>query len=400
MIVSSVRIAFIALSATCALNAAPDISNLKNCINEVRQADISPPVVPTFTPYTSNYKGLLADLQTAAAKLPHVYQEAAAKPFIQFLQTLGETKYLQLFRKTATDETAAAQQQMIPDVALAILYHETLGRGTNAFQELVSDLYDSFLNEEKRLGSQTGVPIAPPTYGVIPPLVKFGDAESGPYTWPGDATAQVLGLKCGVVSLPPAQLKGGLLAWSSLGHETGGHDVTHADQGLLDELAQKVYDAVYKKFKSRSLANYWSTCIDETTADVCGYLNMGPSLGVGLIGYFRALGNGKLRTVGSRDDPHPIDLLRGYLAAAVAKRLNFSGASDWSQVIFQETKKDNDTLYLVDSWGFYHRFQFLWIRQSHPVIPWPLQSCNQSYPVFNSILYNSCKIGRMLIKTS
>jgi hypothetical protein len=223
--------------------------------------------------------------------------------------------------------------------------------GTNAFQEIVSDLYDSFLSEEVRLGDETGVPIEPPNYGVVAPLVKFGDSDSGPYTWPGDATKQVLGMGCGIVSLPPEQLHGGLLAWSSLGHETGGHDVLHADKGLLDELAQKAYNALLQKFNSRPLATYWANCIDEAASDVCGYLHMGPSLGVGLIGYFRALGNGKLRTVGYKDGPHPIDLLRGYLAAAVAKRLSFKGASAWSQVITAETQKDNGKLYLINAIG-------------------------------------------------
>jgi len=357
MISSTLRIAVLILSTVCALHAAPDVSNLNNCIKDVRKADISPPIVPTFDSYTTNYAGLITDLEAAAVNLPYVYQEAAAKPLIHFLQNLGEWKFLQIFNENSTDELSAVLQQIIPDAVLCVLFHEgTFEVGVNAFQEIVSDLYDGFLSNEVRVSKQGGRPIEPPTYGVIPPLVKFGNAESGPYTWPCDATNQILGMHCAIVSLPPAQLKGGLIAWSCLGHETGGHDVTHADAGLLDELANKVYGAVLKKFKSKSLANYWAKCIDESAADVCGYLNMGPSLGIGLIGYFRALGNGKLRSIGSKEDPHPIDLLRGYLAAAVVKRLNFSGAEAWSQVITKETSKDNDTLYLVDQVGNYYRF--------------------------------------------
>lgn len=358
MQLSALKTGLLAFFISSALHAAPDISNLNSCIKEIRRAETSAPTVPTFDPYVSNYSKLLADLNAASKKLPHVYQEAAAKPFIQFLEDLGPSQYRKIFHGTASDENTAVLQQIIPDVALAILFHEgpSFIQGVNAFQEIASDLYDGFVADEARVSQQTGVPIDPPTYGIIPPLVKFGNADAGPYTWPCDATNQIFGMGCAVVSLPPAQLKGGLLAWSSLGHETGGHDVTHADEGLLDELATKVYSAVYSQFHSADLAKYWANCIDETSADVCGYLNMGPSLGIGLIGYFRALGNGTLRTVGSNDDPHPIDLLRGYLAAEVAKRLTFAGAAEWSQIITDETNKDRKPLYFVDQYGSYQKF--------------------------------------------
>lgn len=353
MNLSILRIATAIFSVTCVLEAAtPDISNLNNCIQDVRQAGANPPGVLSFDSYTTNYAQLLADLRAATPHLPHVYQQVAAGPLMRFLQTLGEEKFLQVFGGGSMDEQTATLQQIIPDAALAILsYEKAPSQGINAFEEIVSDLYDGFLSDEVRVSKQTHMPINPPTYGVIPPLVKFGNADAGPYTWPGDATNEILGMGCGVVSLPPAQLNGGLIAWSALGHETGGHDVTHADKGLLDELAQKVHAALMQKFKSQALADYWAGCIDETTADICGYLNMGPSLGIGLIGYFRALGDGKLRSVGSTDDPHPIDLLRGYLGAAVAKRLHFHDAAAWSQTISKETQKDNATLSLADQNG-------------------------------------------------
>lgn len=358
MIPSRLRIAALVLSGTCVLQAAtPDITNLNNCISDVRQAAVNPPLVITFDSYTTNYGQLLNDLQTATPNLPSIYQQVAAGPLIQFLQNLGEAQFLQIFSGNPQDDQTAFLQQIIPDAALAILSYEgTTLQGINAFQEIVSDLYDGFLSDETRVSQQTGKPINPPTYGVIPPLVKFGNPDAGPYTWPGDATQQAFGMGCGIVNLPPAQMQGGLIAWSALGHETGGHDVTHADKGLLDELAQQVQAALLQKFQSSDLANYWANCIDESSADVCGYLNMGPSLGIGLIGYFRALGDGKLRSSGSSDDPHPIDLLRGYLGAAVVKRLHFQDAAVWSQTITAETQKDNDTLQLVDADGNPHPF--------------------------------------------
>lgn len=337
--------------------APPDISNLNSCIQEVREAAAHPPSMLTFDSYSQNYRQLIIDLQTAIPHLPYVYQQAAGVPLLQFLQNLGEWQFLEIFSGQATDSQVAVLQQMIPDAVLSVLsYKGKTQFGIEAFQEVVSDLYDAFLNDEARINKQTRRPIQPPRYGVLPPLVKFGNPDAGPYTWPGDATAQVLGMGCGVVSLPPAEIQGGLIAWPCLGHETGGHDITHAYPGMLDELAQKVRTALLQKFHSQVLADYWARCIDEAAADVFGYLHMGPSVGIGLIGYFRALGNGQLRAVGSMQDPHPIDLLRGYLAAEVVKRLHFQDASAWSQSIAEETSKDNAPLYLVDEQGRYYTF--------------------------------------------
>ena len=348
------RIVIFIFSLSCTLHAElPDISNLNNCIEDVRKAAANPPDVPTFDPYKTDFNQLIADLQAAKAYLPYIYQEAAAKPLIQFLQNLGETQYILIFNENSINETL---KEIIADASVAILFQQEILVKSNAFQEVVSDLYDSFIKEERRTGKETGLPIKPPNYGIIPPLVKFGNAEFGPYTWPGDATYHILGMGCAIVSLPPAQLKGGLLAWTAIGHETAGHNVTHADIGLLNELKRKVYDSIYYKFKNLQLADYWANCIDESVADVCGYLNMGPSVGIGLIGYFRALGNGKLRTYGYREGPHPVDLLRGYLAAAVVKRLHFKDALAWSQIIAADTKKDNGLLFLINSDGNFSSF--------------------------------------------
>ena len=151
----------------------------------MRQAEAHPPLVRTFDSYTTNYAQLIADLQSATPNLPYVYQQAAAGPFIQFLQSLGEDQFLQIFGSDPTDDQTATLQQIIPDAALAILsYEKAPMQGINAFEEIVSDLYDGFLSDETRVGKQTGKPINPPTYGVIPPLVKFGNADAGPYTWP------------------------------------------------------------------------------------------------------------------------------------------------------------------------------------------------------------------------
>jgi hypothetical protein len=72
---------------------------------------------------------------------------------------------------------------------------------------------------------------------------------------------------------------------------------------------------------------------------------MGPAAGIGLIGFFRGLnaafgGGPKLRTIGPAADPHPADILRGFLAAATVRLLEFDEAAAWAAVIERETEKD------------------------------------------------------------
>ena len=77
----------------------------------------------------------------------------------------------------------------------------------DAFQEVVSDLYDGFLSAEDRRG------INPPDKETVAPLVKYSNPLAGPYTWPVDATSN-FGLKTAIVSLPPSHARIGLLGWA------------------------------------------------------------------------------------------------------------------------------------------------------------------------------------------
>ncbi len=54
-----------------------------------------------------------------------------------------------------------------------------------------------------------------------------------------------------------------------------------------------------------------------------------------------------LRNIGDPDpskDPHPIDILREYLAASVVRRLIFTGAEEWAKAIEAEIDKDLHTI--------------------------------------------------------
>jgi hypothetical protein len=72
---------------------------------------------------------------------------------------------------------------------------------------------------------------------------------------------------------------------------------------------------------------------------------MGPAAAIGLVSYFRALqaagGDAAiLRGAGAGNDPHPADIVRGYLAAATVRLLSFGQAAHWAHAITKETDKD------------------------------------------------------------
>src|SRR5262249_53412539 len=54
-----------------------------------------------------------------------------------------------------------------------------------------------------------------------------------------------------------------------------------------------------------------------------------------------AFGQGtRLRTDGPANDPHPADIVRGYLGAAVVRLLSFAEAAAWGNLLEAETDRD------------------------------------------------------------
>jgi hypothetical protein len=213
--------------------------------------------------------------------------------------------------------------------------HQRLGenypehiQATHAFEECMADLYDGFLSMEERRG------IKLPDHQVVSPLVKWGRPEWGPYVWPANVGGKI-GMKMSVVSMPPAYSRN-IALWAALGHETGGHAILHADDGLLREIGdiveKKIIDAPQldghfatvngRKVPLKICASaYWKYTIDETASDVCGILNLGPAAGVGLATLLIPLRRGMLTNASPSADVHPIDSLRMLLAADVVRDL-------------------------------------------------------------------------------
>ena len=312
----------------------PNLSNLAACVEDARDAGLDGTAGP---PEPHDYNQLLGRLEAAKMSLPPIYRQGVAEPFIAKLRNIGQQGFNQILQRDPRRESSAG---LMFDIAQAILQN---GEGfepiaTDGFEEIVSDLYDGFLSAEDRAG------IKPPDDTVLAPLVKWGNPDFGPYTWPIDAVSS-FDCEAAVVNLPPANARHGLFAWAALGHETAGHDILHADDGLQDEISRAVRAAIVADGLGGGLADYWSQRIDETASDVMGVLNMGPAAGIGLVVYFRGLnaafgGVATLRNDGPDDDPHPADILRGSLAAATVRLLSFDGAAAWADAIDQETEKD------------------------------------------------------------
>jgi hypothetical protein len=321
--------------ATSAVRPTVSFANLPACIADARAAALEEDGGP---PEPTTFRALRTRLEAARAKLPPAYQRAAADPFLRALDSLGSDGYREILSDDPRREGLAA---LLMDVAQAILQN---GEGyeevaTDAFQEVVSDLYDGFLSAEDRRG------VKPPDHGVLPPLVRWGSADTGPYTWPVTDTAAAFGVKAPIVSLPAANARRGLLAWAALAHETAGHDLLAADDGLHDELARAVREALAGARLGAGLADYWADRLDETASDVLGVLNMGPAAAIGVVGYFRALngawaGEAVLRSAGPEEDPHPADLLRGWLGAETVRLLSFRGAAAWADLLAAEVDRD------------------------------------------------------------
>lgn len=283
--------------------------------------------------------------------LPKLYHEVFVDPLRDLIVTEDYNLICRAFGDGPLEDWLASINQRTKGY---------LKDATHAFEEIVADLYDGFLSMEERRG------IKPPDYGTVSPLVKWGRPEYGPYTWPSE-TGKSIGMKMAVVNMPPSFSKN-ILLWSVIGHETGGHDILHADKGLLKEIGLKVSEAIMKKKDDPALKNkyaivnnrsmslaylasiYWKYTIDEAASDVCSLLNLGPAAGIGLAAILIPLGNGKLITEGPTSDDHPIHALRILLAADVIRAmpdLDANVANAWADGL--ESIVDN---YITDKNDF------------------------------------------------
>ena len=310
------------------------LAGLDACVGEAvetaRRRDGGPPDPATFA-------ALVSRVVQAGAGLPEAYQRAVVAPLVEVLRGLGPDQYRRLL---AADPARQAGAGLLLDLCQAVLQRGEghAGRATRAFQEVVSDLYAGF----GAAAARRGVPS--PEGTTLPPVVRWGRADAGPYTWPATESAK-LEVGASVVSLPAANAAGGLLAWSALGHETSGHAVLSAHPGLSAQLGQAVERAASAEAVPPRLGRYLAERIDEVAADVLGVLAMGPAGAVGLVGYLRALegawgGTARLGSVGRAGNDHPASILRAFVAAEAVRRLPLAGAGRWADRLVAEASED------------------------------------------------------------
>jgi hypothetical protein len=311
----------------------PDLSNIENCMLDAKNSILDTDPGPK---YPLDYNELRGRLEVYKNKLPKVYREAFYRPFIHKMDAINEIEYAQIL------ENYSPIAGILKDITYTIIQNgENYNQiATNSFHEVVSDLYDGFLSME----SQTGIKTTDRC--IAAPLIKWGAPDEGPYTYSVETFTKLFDMKTTLVNLPPANSRGGIFFWALIPHEVAGHDILSADPDILPEIEDDVRDELKKGNFNEILIDYWASRLSETASDVLGILNMGPAPGIAFIGTMRgyAVANNKkplIRCQGPRFDPHPADVLRGYLAASTVRRLKFDGAQAWGDAIQRETDADS-----------------------------------------------------------
>jgi hypothetical protein len=265
-------------------------------------------------------------ISPAISRLPLAYQAAYIDPLEQHLDRVLQA--------------LTGDRQILESVGGAIFDHrvDQVDPELDRFLAVISNFYRSFLDATRRAAAGF-----PPIIEQLPPLAMFQHSGNrGPFTLPVDAITRLFGGSVGVVSLPSTYRAHPLL-WASLAHETGGHDVLHADAGLLPELSESVrtffgggpIPPSGQITASQFLGLLWSFWMDEAASDVYGVMNIGPAFGLNLVAFFAALGerfhptgtptlrtsSGPAPGTGGVLDPHPTDILRPYLIKGATEAL-------------------------------------------------------------------------------
>ena len=328
-------------------NSLTELKDFSSLLSKTRAMTSSREDSPQEDYFSTKEKalGYVYDGYTA---LPSVYHSV----FVDPLKNLYVANYEQIFASIEDTGDDIPWREWFDSINQRKVGYKR--QATHAFEESIADLYDGFLSMEERKR------VKPPDYQTVSPLVLWGGPEAGPYTIPSDPEFVVkLGINMSVVSMPPSYSEN-IVLWSAIGHETGGHDILHADEGLLSEIGYTVEQEILKKKNESPLrgqevtlngrkmpvaefaAGYWKMTIDETASDVCGLLNLGPAAGIGIASLLIPIRGGKLLSEGWYDDVHPIDALRVLLAADVIRDipdLDVNIANAWGDALERIAEK-------------------------------------------------------------
>lgn len=309
-------------------------TNFREVFARLRQIDFlgeSGPPFPFEVPPIQ--AAVAAAIQQGANRIPYLFRTSYSDPLLRSLSALMQDG--QEHRSLLETLTGAVYQHAQPELIGPL----------RRLLAVTSDLFRSFLSNKRRTAADVRLVEA------IPPLAIFQrDGGAGPFTYTCSDVQRYTGASVGVVSLP-ASYRDHPLLWTTLAHETGGHDVIHADPLLLPELergAKTLFGGgpqrdTDKLSSDEAFALLWSYWMEEAAADVYAIMNVGPSFGLNLAVYFSAL-NAQIdksnepvlhsSTGFSATDPthaldtHPGDLLRlSLISGAVESLRSLSSAT-------------------------------------------------------------------------
>ncbi|HET9773652.1 MAG TPA: hypothetical protein VFP25_01575, partial [Nitrososphaeraceae archaeon] len=247
-------------------------------------------------------------------ELPQIYYDIFLDPLKEFVHTErfdviqenygNESNILDdwlscVSQRRNIEEQIKEMKDLTPKQRDEIKY---LGEATTAFEEFIADLYDGSVSESARRGAQLPVQI-------VPPLTKWGG--NSPYTY-GSKIGELFGMSMSILSMPTKYSRN-ILFWPLGGHECYHSLVDAYGTNLLNELEDLLTDAFDSLGKNKAMneetldkdllneitiwrksvewnkdnnplaqfaSRYWRRIMNETVADVCSLLNLGPSAGV------------------------------------------------------------------------------------------------------------------------
>jgi len=298
-------------------------------------------------------------LESAKHHLPLMYQRHFAEPLINNLQSLIERSRDSRYSGDNEQTTNDRLNRNVEMIAGAVYCHvaseavpKAVVQALRCFLAVVSNAFRSFLPS----GSRQIDWLPRPQQHQYPPLSTFRHGEIAPYMLTADVVNRTIGGSVGVVVLP-AHFKDHPLLWTAVAHEVGGHELLTAMPQLLLELRNGIRSLF---FNTRSLQTgevfdqdtliglLWQYWAEETIADVCGVLHLGPTYGFSLA-LFQALlyqieaekrgqtpdtllrmwstippGMAEFGLENTRLwdlDPHPVDILKIHLIIGVIENL-------------------------------------------------------------------------------
>ena len=221
-------------------------SAFNDLFNQVMQVDLFGKA-PSDLPFqdAGDAGSVGAAIESGIPYVPLAFQGAYVNPLLQNLSSV----LTQLDGDVTAIETISGAVYQHADSSVRPHLHR--------FLAVISNLFRSFLSKQKR--SQADFPLVE----LLPPMAMFQhDGKNGPFTLPVNDITRLSGGSCGVVSMP-ATYKEHPFLWSALSHETGGHDVTHADPACYQSSDREFggFSVVHRAEQvTRRLGSCWGCC--------------------------------------------------------------------------------------------------------------------------------------------